>query len=240
VHFKTNWTDGTVSIQNVTDDFVTFTDRMFITDDFNYSYADPGTYEVLATAYNLHSDEEYGAVKYTHNATQVIHVQKAVEEWQHEVVSPHMRDDGAFFFDWLYDAPDASSEERRTATMLPTNPFMNCWWGDQTVLPQDAPVNFTGTVEPYPTNAARVRYRVAYDYGAHGEYNVSCKMYNQVSYQHLVEDLVVIFDKIMNFTVQPMYIPEGSLDKEMPLGEDMNQLPIHRNVTFTFDYSQGQ
>lgn len=49
--------------------------------------------------------------------------------------------------------------------------------------------------------------------------------------------------KIMNFTADPFYVPAGKdQDVDEPqegLGNDKNQFPIDRNVTFLFDYMQG-
>lgn len=54
---------------------------------------------------------------------------------------------------------------------------------------------------------------------------------------------VVIMEKIMNFTAEPLYVPiGGDQDVDEPsegLGEQKIQFPVDRNITFFFDYMQG-
>ncbi len=73
----------------------TFSDdtlRTFST--FSHSYTIPGSYAVNATAYNLHSDEEYGHVGFTHNFSKIVHVQEPLDQWEATVQTPWLLDDG--------------------------------------------------------------------------------------------------------------------------------------------------
>ena len=46
-----------------------------------HQYAAPGEYVINITAYNLHSDENYGYNGYTDNMTRVVTIQNPVEDW---------------------------------------------------------------------------------------------------------------------------------------------------------------
>ena len=46
-----------------------------------HQYTEPGEYTINITAYNLHSDVEYGYNKYTHNTTRVVTIQNPVMDW---------------------------------------------------------------------------------------------------------------------------------------------------------------
>jgi hypothetical protein len=54
---------------------------------------------------------------------------------------------------------------------------------------------------------------------------------------------ITIFERILNFTVIPMWVPYG-LDENIDdpiegFGANQDQFPLDRNVTFFFDYIQG-
>ena len=55
---------------------------------FTHEYSSPGEFVINVTAYNLHSDEEYGYNGYTHNMTRVIIVQNPVKDWVLNTGSP--------------------------------------------------------------------------------------------------------------------------------------------------------
>ena len=55
---------------------------------FTHQYVDPGEYAINITAYNLHSDEEYGYNKFTHNMTRVVNIQNPVEFWNLNLGDP--------------------------------------------------------------------------------------------------------------------------------------------------------
>ena len=55
---------------------------------------------------------------------------------------------------------------------------------------------------------------------------------------------ITIYERIMNFTVIPMWVPYG-LDEDFDdpavgFGPEQDQFPLDRNVTFFFDYTQGK
>ncbi len=54
---------------------------------------------------------------------------------------------------------------------------------------------------------------------------------------------MTIFDKIIAFTSEPKFFPAGSnpaTDQPRdPVGPSSNQLPLSRNVSFYFNYTQG-
>ena len=61
---------------------------------FNHTYGNAGHFNVSALVYNNHSYDAYGHVKYEHNHTQMIHVQKRVENWTFEADDYWIRDNG--------------------------------------------------------------------------------------------------------------------------------------------------
>ncbi len=48
---------------------------------FNHSYSLPGDYPVNVSASNLHSFAPFGVVGFVNNATLIVHVQTAVQNW---------------------------------------------------------------------------------------------------------------------------------------------------------------
>ena len=66
----------------------------------------------------------------------------------------------------------------------PTDPLMECDWGDDKGLsPDGEPFNMT-----YPTNGTRI-YKIPYDYAKHNEYTYTCKMWNHVSNMTIIQDV---------------------------------------------------
>ena len=64
--------------------------------------------------------------------------------------------------------------------LLPTDPYMTCSWGDNlNNKPNGEPLNFTHYHRE--ENGAHKIYRVPYQYGSQGEYNITCTMWNKVS-----------------------------------------------------------
>ena len=61
---------------------------------FNTTYYNDGKMTVEVTAWNLHEDPDFGANKYRHNFTQIIHVQKAVMDWTFVGDDYWIRDNG--------------------------------------------------------------------------------------------------------------------------------------------------
>ena len=69
-------------------EILTFSVTNALDQEFLHYYADPGRYVINVTAYNLHSEPEFGYVKYTHNMTRVINVQIPVENFTIDFGTP--------------------------------------------------------------------------------------------------------------------------------------------------------
>jgi len=128
--------------------------------------------------------------------------------------------------------------------MLPTDAHMTCKWGEVggEPFPVNELINFT-LIDDVSAAPDRL-YLVKYEFGNHGEYNVSCEMYNKVSSQwETPANLMVVFNRILNFTVRPGFLLKGVDplvgELTLPMGSEGNQLPTTSNVTFAFDYKQG-
>eukprot|EP00094_Tigriopus_californicus_P011733 TCALIF_11336-PA protein Name:"Similar to lov-1 Location of vulva defective 1 (Caenorhabditis elegans)" AED:0.02 eAED:0.02 QI:96/0.94/0.83/1/0.71/0.80/36/119/3138 len=236
VHTFVDWNDNETSSNNIDQENMG-DQRAFA---YTHDYLRNGTYIVNVTSWNLHSESVYGHVKYYNNDTQIIIVQKEVKDWTVHAPDYWIRDNGSYLFGWQY-VPFA--EPITDLPLLPTDPNLICTWGDGTgASPNDEPIDFNVVRLADPGDPSNRTYVFQHDYDDHGEYNISCLMYNKVSNQTLQKSMT-IYNLIMNFTAAPKWVPNGmdeNIDEpQEPLGPDKNQLPLDRNVTFVFDYTQG-
>ena len=144
-----------------------------------------GDHLVNITMSNLHSEEEYGHVKYVHNFTKLIKVQNPVlEEFTDENVIE----------DWQVDTDTDFVMDVDMDLNQPTEPFYNCSWGNG-----KQSIN-----QLFDLNANRndddinYHYHIKHSYTEGGVYEATCTMFNMVSSKTFVKN-VSMFSVLFTF-----------------------------------------
>ncbi len=144
-----------------------------------YSTAWPteGEYNVSLTLENLHSEEEFGSVKYVHNHSQIIHVQYPVlNDFSDEDMVEHWLIDEEV--DFLLLLPGGSTP--------PSTPYYNCSWDDEVT---DLNVKFDLAAN-FEENGDFL-YHIKHKYASAGIYNTSCTLFNMVSFKEFSKAVMI-------------------------------------------------
>lgn len=136
---------------------------------FVHNYADAGTETIDITLENLHSEEEYGHVKYIHNASKIVIAQDPVLDEFNEGLLEH----------WLLTDQVDFLLTLDSGLRPPTEPYYNCSWGDGL---EDSNVQFNEDVNR-ENDGSLFNYHIRHSYELAGVYDVSCTLYNFVSFK---------------------------------------------------------
>ena len=134
------------------------------------SWSSEGDYEVNITLENLHSEEEFGHVKFIHNFTKLVHVQYPVLNFKDDEV----------VLDWFVSDEVDFLLTLDVGTTPPTNPYYNCTWGDSN---DDYNVEFNEAINRDGDIAVGFNYHLKHVYITAGVYDVTCTLFNMVSSQ---------------------------------------------------------
>ena len=129
-----------------------------------------GDYEVNITLENLHSEKEFGHVKFIHNFTKLVHVQYPVLNFKDDEV----------VLDWFVSDEVDFLLTLDVGTTPPTNPYYNCTWGDSN---DDYNVEFNEAINRDGDMAVGFNYHLKHVYTTAGVYDVTCTLFNMVSSQ---------------------------------------------------------
>lgn len=126
---------------------------------------------------NLHSEEEYGHVKYVHNYTKTVHVQYPVDldDLVEEAEEFWLTTDE---FDLLLKLPDSANP--------PTGVHYNCTWGDGNSIIN---MEFDEGSNRETTNG-HYQYHNKHNYASAGEYTVTCVLFNKVSFKEFTKNVI--------------------------------------------------
>ena len=129
---------------------------------------------------NLHSEEEFGHVKYIHNFTKVIHVQYPVLDFLDDDIE----------LNWFVDEEVDFLLKLDGGTYPPTNPYYNCTWVDSS----DDNVEFNEDSNRDGDSVIGFNYHIKHVYAEAGVYDVTCTLFNMVSSQ--------TFSKTVSFFIE--------------------------------------
>ena len=144
-----------------------------------HQYTEPGEYTINITAYNLHSEEEYGYNKYTHNITRVITIQNPVQDWTIDFGDPSKIIDSNGRKNTMYVKISVRNNsvaaykaflQYSKDKPLPTDPTLECNMGDGEIVSDIRLEDLDKVDDP-----ELLKYTIAHEYTLSGEYNISCK-----------------------------------------------------------------
>ena len=199
------------------------TDADARTQSFEFAWPTAGSYEINITMYNLHSNEEFGSVKYAHNNTKMIHVQNPFIAFTFELdenwlVSQEVE------FKFLSSSPDQPSRPL----------FYTCSWNDSSSESQHA-FDEDNSIESSPGS---FEYHLKHVYSTAGVYNPVCVMNNMVDSQEFTKE-ITIQDTITDFIVDVHFKEKETGILRLGLGADKNKVPLEAKVVFKFRYTTG-
>ncbi len=133
-----------------------------------------------------------------------------------------------YLFGWTYDP----------VSPLPADPFMSCTWENSVQNPAYSAFDLNATLAVAPNRT----WNIAHNFSDSGFFTLTCNMSNVVSHQ-ILEHNVTVYEAIVNFTASPKYFANGSNPATDPPSElggtTFDMVPLGRNVTFFFNYTQG-
>lgn len=132
-----------------------------------HTFVEPGLKTVDITLENLHSEEEYGHVKYIHNTSQTVIAQDPVLDDFNENLVEH----------WLLTDQVDFMLTLDNGLRPPSDPVYNCSWGDGT---EDTIVQFD-EASNRDDDGINFNYHIKHLYSSAGVYETSCTLYNFVS-----------------------------------------------------------
>ena len=195
---------------------------------FVFTWPDAGSYDINITMYNLHSNEEFGSVKYAHNFTTTIHVQNPFYDFTHYLEDSWLTLDKVDF------------QFTSTNELQPSRPlYYNCSWNDSTI---ETDVDFNENEdyeleEVSPLLELKV-YHFYHIYSTAGIYNPVCTLYNMVDSEEFTQEITV-YETIVDFMVEIHYNEKETGILRRGLGQAKNKVPLGVNPIFKFGYTSG-
>ena len=94
IYVVIDWNGANALVVNVTDDYIE-TDPIARLKAYTEQYPMEGMKTINLTAYNMHSEQVNGVVKYSHNFSQVIHVEYKVDDFELEGKEYWIKENGS-------------------------------------------------------------------------------------------------------------------------------------------------
>ena len=190
---------------------------------FEFAWPIAGSYELNITMYNLHSDKEFGSVKYAHNNTKMIHVQNPFLDFTFGLET-----------DWLVSS-EVNFKFLSSNPDQPSRPLSyTCSWNDSTADTLKA-FDENDAIESPPGS---FEYHLKHVYSIAGVYNPVCVMNNMVDSQEFTQEITV-HDTITDFIVDVHFKEKETGILRLGLGNDKNKVPLGAKTVFKFRYASG-
>ena len=135
---------------------------------------------INVTAYNLHSEPDFGYIKYTHNMTRIINVQIPVENFTIDFGTPAkwLDTDGGqcilagnicFLYRSFYPAYEIFLKLDSSTSRVPTEADLECDFGDNSKL------NTKLDSLEFDNTTLEFNWKITHSYAFNGKYNVTCR-----------------------------------------------------------------